>query len=47
MPPPLVTTVERVSDGDTLMAVADDGTKLRIHLLGVDTPEVAHGRTPA
>jgi micrococcal nuclease len=39
-------TVERVSDGDTLIALADNATKLRIRLLGIDAPEISHGRKP-
>ena len=35
-------TVERVVDGDTLML--DDGTRVR--LIGVDAPELGHGRGP-
>lgn len=32
-------TILRVSDGDTFTALLDDGRKLKIRLLGVDTPE--------
>lgn len=32
-------TIVRVSDGDTCTALLDDGRKLKIRLLGVDTPE--------
>jgi endonuclease YncB( thermonuclease family) len=39
-------TVERVSDGDTLVALADNATKLRIRLLGIDAPEIPHGSKP-
>ncbi len=42
----LVATVARVSDGDTIIALSENGTKLRIRLLGVDAPEVAHGTKP-
>jgi endonuclease YncB( thermonuclease family) len=38
--------VERVSDGDTLVALADNATKLRIRLLGIDAPEIPHGSKP-
>ena len=42
----LVATVERVSDGDTIIALTSEGTKLRIRLLGIDAPEVPHGKKP-
>jgi len=42
----LVATVERVSDGDTVAAISENGTKLRIRLLGIDAPEIAHGTKP-
>ncbi len=42
----LVAKVERVSDGDTLLAFTADGTKLRLRLLGIDAPEVPHGKEP-
>ena len=32
-------TIIRVSDGDTCTALLDDGRRLKIRLLGVDTPE--------
>lgn len=38
--------VERVSDGDTIMAMTAKQTKLRIRLLGIDAPEVPHGDKP-
>ena len=38
--------VERVSDGDTVVAVTDNATKLRIRLLGIDAPEIHHGKAP-
>jgi micrococcal nuclease len=38
--------VERVSDGDTVVAVTDNATKLRIRLLGIDAPEIPHGKAP-
>ena len=34
-------TVERVSDGDTIIAFDEHGTKLRIRLYGLDAPETA------
>ena len=47
IPRTLVATVEPISDGDALMALSSNGTKLRIRLLGIDAPENAHGtRTP-
>jgi endonuclease YncB( thermonuclease family) len=39
-------TVVRVADGDTLTAETDNGTKLRIRLLGIDAPEVSHNGKP-
>ncbi len=39
-------TIERVSTGDTLVAVAVKGTRLRLRLLGIDAPDVAHGSKP-
>jgi endonuclease YncB( thermonuclease family) len=39
--------VERVSDGDTVVAITANQTKLRVRLLGIDAPENARGtRTP-
>jgi len=45
-PSTLVATVERVSDGDTVIAITANQTKLRIRLLGIDAPEVGHGKKP-
>ncbi len=45
-PRSLVATVERVSDGDTVIALTSEGTKLKIRLLGIDVPEVPHGKKP-
>ncbi len=42
----IIAKVVRISDGDTLVATAGNGTKLRIRLLGIDAPEVAHGEKP-
>ena len=42
----LVAKVERVSDGDTITALTSEGTKLRIRLLGIDAPEIPHGKKP-
>ena len=43
-PRTLVATVERISDGDTVIATSANGTKLRLRLLGIDAPEIPHGR---
>ncbi len=45
-PRTLVAQVERVSDGDSVTATTSEGTKLRIRLLGIDAPEIAHGKMP-
>jgi endonuclease YncB( thermonuclease family) len=45
-PRTLTATVERVSDGDTVVAITSNQTKLRIRLLGIDAPEIPHGRKP-
>lgn len=39
--------VRRVADGDTVMMVTVEGTKLRIRLYGIDAPETVktNGRT--
>jgi len=42
----LVATVKRVADGDTINAISENGTKLRIRLLGIDAPEVPHSTKP-
>ncbi len=42
----LVAKIERVSDGDTVTALTSEGTKLKIRLLGIDAPEVPHGKKP-
>ncbi len=39
-PRSLVATVQRVSDGDTIIAMTADGTKLRLRLLGIGAPEI-------
>ncbi len=46
-PRTLTAKVERVSDGDTLTAIANSGTKLRMRLLGIEGPEIPHGDKPA
>jgi len=33
-----------VADGDTLVALDANGTKLPIRLLGIDAPEIPHGK---
>ncbi len=43
-PSTLIAKVDRVSDGDTIMAITSNQTKLR--LLGIDAPEVPHGEKP-
>jgi endonuclease YncB( thermonuclease family) len=45
-PRTLVAKVERVSDGDTVIATTSNQTKLRIRLLGIDAPEVPNGAKP-
>jgi endonuclease YncB( thermonuclease family) len=35
-------SVERVSDGDTVIATSENDTKRRIRLLGIDAPEISH-----
>lgn len=42
----LAAKVERVSDGDTPVAITENKTKLRIRLLGIDAPEIPHGKKP-
>jgi micrococcal nuclease len=39
-------TVYSVADGDTL-TVLSDGRKVKIRVLGIDAPEIAHGAEPA
>ncbi len=39
----LVASIQCVSDGDTIIAMTADGTKLRVRLLGIDAPEIPHG----
>ena len=45
-PRTLVARVERVTDGDSVIAVTDNHTKLRIRLLGIDAPELSHNGRP-
>lgn len=39
--------VAEVVDGDTIDVRDRDGTRIRVRLLGIDTPEVGHGSQPA
>ncbi len=45
-PRSLVAAVECVCDGDTIIALSEDGTKFRIRLLGLDAVESAHKTAP-
>ncbi len=45
-PRSLVAKVDRISDGDTVIATTSEGTKLRLRLLGIDAPEIPHGKNP-
>ena len=45
-PRTLIASAERVSDGDTIVVLTENGTKLRIRLLGIDAPEIPHGKKP-
>ncbi len=45
-PRTFVARVERVTDGDSVIAVADNKTRLRIRLLGIDAPELPHDGKP-
>lgn len=45
-PRAVTATVERVSDGDSVTAHTSNGTKLRLRLLGIDAPEIPHGKKP-
>ena len=45
-PRSLVATIQHVADGDSVTAMTDNNTKLRIRLLGIDAPEVPHGKKP-
>ncbi len=46
IPRTLIATAGRVSDGDTIIALFENGTKLRLRLLGIDAPEIPHGNNP-
>jgi micrococcal nuclease len=39
-------TVTRVTDGDTLILVTSEGTKLKARLYGIDAPEIRHQEVP-
>jgi endonuclease YncB( thermonuclease family) len=45
-PRSIIATVQHVADGDSVTAISDNGTELRIRLLGIDAPEVANGTKP-
>ena len=45
-PRTLVAIVERVADGDSVAGTTDNGTKLRIRLLGIDAPELPYNGKP-
>ncbi len=45
-PRTFVAKVDRVSDGDTVIATTSEGNRLRIRLLGIDAPEIPHGTKP-
>ena len=45
-PRSLVATIQHIADGDSVTALSDNNTKLRIRLLGIDAPEVAHDKKP-
>jgi endonuclease YncB( thermonuclease family) len=45
-PRTLVATVERVTDGDSVGTVTENGTKLRLRLLGIDAPELPYNGKP-
>ncbi|MBC7542193.1 MAG: thermonuclease family protein [Candidatus Sericytochromatia bacterium] len=43
---PLTGRVVEVSDGDTVVVLNRGGGRLRIRMLGLDAPEIAHGGAP-
>ncbi len=42
----LIFIVERISGGDTIVAIADNRAKFRLRVLDIDGPEIAHGTKP-
>lgn len=40
-------TVSSVADGDTFTGKTGSGRKVKVRLLGIDAPEIAHGGKPA
>ena len=45
-PRSIIATVQHIADGDSVTALSDNNTKLRIRLLGIDAPEIANGAKP-
>ncbi len=45
-PPSLLAKVERVQGGDSFVAITENGTQLRVRLMGIDAPAVPHGQLP-
>jgi len=45
-PRSIMARIDRVSDGDTVIATTAEATKLRLRLLGIDAPEIPHGTKP-
>mgnify|MGYP001305431145 CR=1 FL=1 len=45
-PRTIIATIDRISDGDTVIATSENSTKLRRRRLGIDSPEIAHGMKP-
>ena len=39
-------TVTKITDGDTVQAITPEGTKLKVRLYGIDTPETTKGKIP-
>jgi micrococcal nuclease len=39
-------TITRITDGDTVQAITQEGTKLKVRLYGIDAPETSKGRIP-
>ena len=42
----IIGTVIKVSDGDTIQVTTTEQTKLRVHLYGIDTPEMPKTNPP-